>query len=134
VGKEKIMIQHKFFWGYFLAAVVLFTSYGAFAQEVQKVTITVAEAGDKKLTLSPKEVTVRPGKVEFTLVNKGTVNHNLAIKINDKPTPLVKRSTAGETVKSEPIELSAGEYEIYCTYTSGGSHKDRGMEGKVIVK
>jgi plastocyanin len=128
------MIRNKYLWGYVFAAILLFTSHATFAQEVQKVTITVGEAGDKKLTLSPKELTVRPGKVEFTLVNKGTVNHNLTIKLNDKPTPIIQRSTAGETVKSEPIELSAGEYEIYCTYTSGGSHKDRGMEGKVIVK
>jgi plastocyanin len=128
------MMHTKYFWGYFFAAMLVFTSYGAFAQEVQRVTITVGEAGDKKLTFSPKEVTVRPGKVEFTLVNKGTVNHNLTIKINDKPTPIIRRSTAGETVKSEPIELSAGEYDIYCSYTSGGSHKERGMEGKLIVK
>lgn len=128
------MIHNKYSWGYFLAVLLLFLSSGTFAQEVQRVTITVGEAADKKLTLSPKEITLRPGKVEFTLVNKGTVNHNLAIKINDKATPLVKRSTPGESLKAEPIELSAGEYEIYCTYTSGGSHKDRGMEGKLIVK
>ncbi len=128
------MLHHKYLAAYFVSVLLLFLSSGTFAQEVQRVTVTVGEAGDKKLTLTPKEITVRPGKVEFTLMNKGTVNHNLAIKINDKATPLVKRSTPGESVKSEPIELSAGEYEIYCTYTSGGSHKDRGMEGKLIVK
>jgi len=128
------MIHNKYSWGYFFALMLLFTSSGTFAQEVQRVTITVGEAGDKKLTFSPKEITVKPGKVEFTLVNKGTVNHNLAIKVKDKETPLVRRSTPGESLKSEPIELSAGEYEIYCSYTSGGSHKERGMEGKLIVK
>jgi plastocyanin len=128
------MIHNKFSWGYLFAVMLLFTSSGTFAQEVQKVTITVGEAGDKKLTFSPKDITVKPGKVEFTLVNKGTVTHNLTIKLNDKPTPIIRRSTAGETVKSEPIELSAGEYEIYCSYSSGGSHKERGMEGKLIVK
>ncbi len=127
-------MHNKYSWGYFFAVLLLFTSSATIAQEVQRVTVTVGEAGDKKLTLSPKETTLKPGKVEFTLVNKGTVNHNLAIKLNDKVTPLVKRSTPGESVKSEPIELSSGEYEIYCTYTSGGSHKDRGMEGKIIVK
>lgn len=128
------MMRDKYYWTYFLAAILLFVAYQAFAQEVQRVTITTGEAGEKKLTWSPKEVTVRPGKVEFTLVNKGTVSHNLVIKLNDKPTPIIKRAAAGETVKSEPIELAAGEYEVYCSYTSGGSHKDRGAEGKIIVK
>ncbi len=128
------MFQNKYLSAYLFAVLLLFLSSGTFAQEVQRVTVTVGEAADKKLTFSPKEITVKPGKVEFTLVNKGTVTHNLTIKLNDKPTPIIRRSTAGETVKSDPIELAAGEYEIYCSYTSGGSHKERGMEGKLIVK
>jgi plastocyanin len=104
-----------------------------FAQDVQKVTITLAEISKTEFTLTPKEVTVKPGKVQFTLINKGAGNHNLSIKPKDKEVRLV-RAEVGKSETSEAIDLTAGEYEIYCSLTSGGSHKDRGMNGKLIVK
>lgn len=107
----------------------------AMAQDVQSVTVTVGDAADKKLTLQPKEIIVKPGKVEFTLINKGAANHNLAIKFKDKDKATrIVRATPGQTEKSEPVELSAGTYEIYCDFSSGGSHKERGMVGKITVK
>ena len=41
---------------------------------------------------------------------------------------------AGKSATSEPVELAAGTYDIYCSFTSDGDHKDRGMAGKLIVK
>jgi plastocyanin len=115
------------------AVLSLLVSSQLFAQEVQKVTITVGENSKTEQFLTPKEITLKPGMVEFTLVNKGTINHNLAIKPKDKEVRLV-RAEAGKSEKSEAIDLTAGEYEIYCSFTSGGSHKDKGMHGKLIVK
>lgn len=127
-------MKKKFFFA--LAGVLLvLTSSVAIAQEVQKVTITVGEVSKDKFTFEPKEVTIRPGKVEFTLVNKGTENHNLRVKQGDKEIARPMRlAEPGKSVKGEPVELAAGEYEILCSYTSGGSHKEKGMVGKLIVK
>jgi plastocyanin len=116
-----------------IVSAMLLTSTGAFAQDVQKVTITVGEKGKELLTFEPKEATVKPGKVLFTLINKGENIHNLAIKIKDKDVRLTK-AEAGKSATTEPVDLAAGEYEIFCNYTSGGLHKDRGMAGKLIVK
>jgi len=97
------------------------------------VTITVGEKSKEVLTFEPKEVKVKPGKVVFTLVNKGEIVHNLAIKLKDKEERIV-RAEKGQSAKSEPVDLAAGEYEIFCNFSSGGKHGDRGMAGKLIVK
>ena len=99
----------------------------------QKVTITVGESSKDVLTFEPKEVTVNSGKVEFTLVNKGQNNHNVSIKLKDKEVRLA-RAEAGKSATSKPVELAAGTYDIYCAFTSGGNHKEKGMAGKLIVK
>lgn len=126
-------MKKKIFFALVGSALLMLPLSLAMAQDAQKVTVTVGETGDKKLTLEPKEITVKPGKVEFTLINKGKANHNLTIILKGKETRFV-RATPGQTEKSEPIELSAGTYEIFCNFSSGGSHKERGMVGKLIVK
>jgi plastocyanin len=128
------MIPRKFFLAHLFTLVLFFTLTWANAQDVQKVTITVGNGRGKALTFEPKQVTVKPGKVEFTLINKAQVNHNLVIKLKDKETPLVTTTPPNQTGKSEPVELSAGEYEIYCSFISGGRHRERGMAGKLIVR
>jgi plastocyanin len=127
------MFSHRHFWAYFFVLILLFASSRTFAQDAQKVTITVGEKNEELLTFEPKEVTVKPGKVQFTLVNKGTRLHNVSIKLKDKEVRLTK-AEAGKSATTEPVDLAAGEYEIYCNYSSGGLHKDRGMAGKLIVK
>jgi plastocyanin len=85
----------------------------AIAQEAQKVTIVLTN-----FKLDPSEITVKPGKVEFTLVNKGDIRHNLRLKMGDKD-----------------LKLVAGEYDMSCSSTEGGgSHREKGMVGKLIVK
>ena len=127
------MFCRRFFAAYLFVLMFLFWPAATFAQETQKVTITVGEAGKDVLTFEPKEVRVTSGKVEFTLVNKGQSNHNVAIKLKDKEVRLA-RAEAGKSATAEPVELAAGTYDIYCSFTSGGDHKDRGMAGKLIVK
>jgi plastocyanin len=127
------MFWRRYSWVCLFVLALLFTYTRSFAQEVQKVTITVGETSKEVFTFEPKQATVKPGKVEFTLVNKGQSNHNVAIKLNDKEVRLA-RAEAGKSATSEPVELAAGEYEIYCSFTTGGSHKDKGMAGKLIVK
>ena len=101
----------------------------AIAQETQKATIVMT---DNKF--EPSELNLRPGKVEFTLINKGTVRHNLRLKIGDKDLKLNNQAKAGETVKTE-VDLVAGEYDMSCgSSEGGGSHREKGMVGKLRVK
>ena len=112
-----------------LAAGLLASSLSvAIAQEVQKATIAFTD-----YKIEPSELTLRPGKVEFTLINKGTVRHNLRLKLGDKDLKLNNQTKAGETVKTE-VDLVAGEYDMSCASTEGGSHREKGMVGKLRVK
>ena len=61
------------------AGLLIFSVSAAIAQEVQKATIVLTD-----YKLEPSELTIRPGKVAFTLINKGTVRHNLRLKIGEK--------------------------------------------------
>lgn len=127
------MIRGKYYWIYVVGMFFLFAPTKPVAQEIQTVTITAGELSKTQQFLEPKEISIKPGKVQFILVNKGESNHNITIKPKDKEIRLA-RATPGQTEKSEPIELSAGEYDIYCSFTSGGSHREKGMAGKLIVK
>jgi len=113
-----------------LGAALLISSMSvAMAQDIQKATIVLTD-----FKMEPSEITVRPGKVEFTLINKGTVRHNLRLKIGDKDLKLNNQAKAGETVKTE-VDLTAGEYDMSCSSAEGGgSHREKGMVGKVRVK
>ena len=101
----------------------------AMAQDIQKATIVLTD-----FKMEPSELTLKPGKVEFTLINKGTVRHNLRLKIGENDLKLNNQAKAGETVKTE-VDLLAGEYDMSCSSTeSGGSHREKGMVGKLRVK
>ena len=95
----------------------------AAAQDVQKVDIAGTE-----YALAPKEVRVKPGKVLFTLVNKGERAHDFRISGNgvEAKTDKFEKGTSGTL----EVTLPAGEYAIYC---GQGQHRARGMEGKLIV-
>jgi plastocyanin len=109
------------------ALMAAFWMTAASGQQLQKITIT-----ENEYSIEPKEVTVRPGKVEITLVNKGKNPHRLGLRMGEKNIR-VGSADGGQTVKAE-VDLTPGEYEMSCSLTTGGSHKDKGMVGKLIVK
>ena len=113
-----------------LGAALLISSMSvAMAQDIQKVSIVLTD-----FKMEPSELTLKPGKVEFTLINKGTVRHNLRLKIGEKDLKLNNQTKAGETVKTE-VDLVAGEYDMSCSSPEGGgSHREKGMVGKLRVK
>ena len=96
----------------------------AATESVQRVTVMANE-----FTFEPKEIRVRPGKVEFTIRNVGSYAHSMAIVLKGleaKSPVILKRKTGTFTVDFRP-----GEYEFYC-YQDG--HKEEGMVGRLTVK
>lgn len=105
-------------------AVALVAGGGAKAESVQKVTVTAEE-----FAFQPKEITVKPGKVEFTIRNVGSYAHSIAIVLREreaKSAVILKKKTGTFTV-----DLPPGEYEFYC-YQEG--HREEGMVGRLSVK
>jgi hypothetical protein len=71
----------------------------------------------------------KPGTYEFKLTNQGKFPHALDIEgngVEEKTATLQPNGT--ETLKAS---LKSGTYEFYCPV---GNHKQRGMDGKIVVK
>ncbi|MBW3604435.1 MAG: cupredoxin domain-containing protein [Actinobacteria bacterium] len=74
---------------------------------------------------APDEVPAGP--VAMTLVNNGSIEHNVVIEeLDDRK---VLDTAGGETDQAE-VELEAGEYTYFCDVAG---HRAAGMEGELTV-
>jgi uncharacterized cupredoxin-like copper-binding protein len=99
-------------------------SNGGGATEGTKVTLT-------EYKFDPKDVTVGSGKVTFTLVNVGTINHDMTVA--DQSGKVVAKSEqvqAGDSKVFTIDNLPAGKYVIYCDVPG---HRAAGMEGTLTA-
>lgn len=79
--------------------------------------------------LSPAQPQVSPGKVRFEFVNRGQVTHALEVEgpAGEMETEDLEAGGRG----SFTIDLNRpGSYIMYCPV---GSHRQQGMEGRVVV-
>jgi len=84
-------------------------------------TVTLTE-----FTLSPDSVTVPVGGA-ITVVNNGTVAHNLSIDGTDLKT---KDLSPGDSATLDLSDLDEGMYTMFCAVSG---HKDAGMVGDVMI-
>ena len=79
--------------------------------------------------ITPKDATVKAGKVTFDVSNDGGVPHALEIEGNgtEEKTDIL---TGGQSATLE-ANLKPGKYEWYCPV---GDHRSEGMEGTLTVK
>ena len=87
---------------------------------VPSVNVTLSE-----FAITPADITVPPGKVNFVITNSGTLEHNFEIKgvaqtNNLKP---------GES-QTLSVSLDAGHYDTLCTVAG---HEGSGMKGMVMA-
>ena len=78
--------------------------------------------------ITPKDASVKAGKVTFDVSNDGSVPHALEIEGNgaEEKTDIL---TGGQKATLE-ADLKPGTYEWYCPV---GDPKDRGMKGEIVV-
>ena len=98
-------------------------------------TTTTAAAGTPvtrslvDFALEPKTVQLdAPGTYTFMVTNNGQTSHALEIEGNgvEEETDTLSPGDSGEVT----VELTAGEYELYCPIDS---HRANGMEGTLVV-
>ena len=92
-------------------------------QAVQRVSVSEV---DYKIRLP--ETTLKAGKYNFEVQNKGKVPHNLVVKgtgVDESTSDL-----APGVSESLTVELKPGSYEFYCSIPG---HKQLGMDQKVTV-
>ncbi len=83
-------------------------------------------------SIEPSEIRVKPGTtVTFVIVNEGRFTHALTVERLDIGFSSSSESlgAGGETTLTVTFE-EPGEYVIYCPI---GDHRQRGMEGIVVV-
>ncbi|MFM7224297.1 MAG: plastocyanin/azurin family copper-binding protein [Actinomycetota bacterium] len=73
-----------------------------------------------------KRIEVEAGAIEFTLINKGAIAHNLVIEGEEF---LLDTPSRGKTA-SATITLEPGTYEFLCTISG---HAQAGMKGTIVV-
>lgn len=85
----------------------------------------------EEFRFTPKEVTIPTGDIAFAVINRGEIEHNLAV---DDPggrrVIQIAIIEPGET-KSISVSLPAGTYVIYCTLPG---HRDAGMAATLRVR
>jgi plastocyanin len=93
-------------------------------QAVKEITVTA-----KEFSFSPASISLKVGdKVKLTFKNEGKMEHNFVIDELEVETIMVSPGEE-DTVEFEVTEKM--EVSYYC---SVGSHRQLGMEGKLIVE
>ena len=97
---------------------------------------TTAAAGEQSVDLTATEFRFDPadvsldtaGTVTFTVSNDGQEEHALEVEGNgiEEETETIAPGDSGTLT----VELEPGEYEFYCPIDG---HRDRGMEGTLVV-
>ncbi|MBI4280343.1 MAG: cupredoxin domain-containing protein [Armatimonadetes bacterium] len=103
-------------------------THAAPAPVVQEVRVTLRE-----WAVEPREITVRPGRVRFVVRNAGQRQHNLSILGPGQASDVKVTSDnvgAGATLTFEVDLPRAGTYLAYCDIEG---HRDRGIEGRLVV-
>jgi len=88
----------------------------------QKVAVGLQEYS---IALTPNRV--QAGEIQFDVLNKGITSHALAIEGMEARTPNLGRGHKAELT----VTLQAGTYTLYCPI---GTHRQAGMETKLIVE
>jgi uncharacterized cupredoxin-like copper-binding protein len=128
-------VEHRSFWSFIAVALgivaILVASIAIVVSNnsasgsgggaaVPSVNVTLSE-----FAITPADITVPPGKVNFVITNSGTLEHNFEIKgvaqtNNLKP---------GES-QTLSVSLDAGHYDTLCTVAG---HEGSGMKGMVMA-
>jgi plastocyanin len=104
-----------------LAGVFLLGAAGSVAYAQSTVSVGMAE-----FQFTPSTLNVSSGNVTFTLRNEGQFPHTVHIDgVGDVADPV----PGGQTVTAS-VNLAPGTYQFWCPVDG---HRDRGMEGTLIV-
>lgn len=85
----------------------------------------------EEFRFTPKEITIRPGEVIFSVKNEGALEHNFVIEDAAGKRLASIASILPEKTDQLRVALRSGSYTILCDLPG---HKDAGMRGALTVR
>lgn len=94
-----------------------------------------ARAGKVGVTLddfsiTPQRIRAKPGRITFTVTNRGAIGHTLHVKRGDKDIAATRTLLPGATATASGT-FEKGDYKLVCIL---GNHEDLGMYGTLTVR
>lgn len=94
--------------------------------EVQEVQLVI-----KEWAIEPSNITLKPGKVRFTVTNTGQFSHNVTVKDGGATLGATPTFGPAEGIKTFEVDLQAGTYGMLCSLPG---HEAQGQRGTITVK
>ncbi len=85
----------------------------------------------EEFRFTPKDVTIRPGEVIFSVKNEGAIEHNFVIEDAAGKKVAGIASILPEKTDQLRVAPRAGRYTMLCDLPG---HKDAGMQGTLTVR
>ncbi|MGH2453516.1 MAG: cupredoxin domain-containing protein [bacterium] len=85
----------------------------------------------EEFRFTPKDVTLRPGEVIFSVKNDGAIEHNFAIEDSTGKKVAGIASILPEKTDQLRVTLRPGKFVIVCDLPG---HKDAGMRGTLTIQ
>jgi plastocyanin len=80
--------------------------------------------------ITPQKVRAKPGRITFTVTNRGAIGHTLHVKQGDRDVAAIKTLLPGARATTSGV-FKKGDYKLVCTL---GNHEELGMYGTLTVR
>jgi plastocyanin len=80
--------------------------------------------------IAPQKIRAKPGRITFTVTNRGAIGHTFHVKQGDKDIAATKTLLPGASVTVSGT-FKKGDYKMVCIL---GNHEDLGMYGTLAVR
>jgi plastocyanin len=80
--------------------------------------------------ISPQRIRAKPGRITFTVTNRGAIGHTLHVVQGDRDVAATKTLLPGASVTASGV-FKKGDYKLLCIL---GNHEELGMYGTLTVR
>jgi plastocyanin len=80
--------------------------------------------------IAPQKIRAKPGRITFTITNRGAIGHTLHVKQGDRDVAAIKTLLPGASATTSGA-FKKGDYKLVCIL---GNHEVLGMYGTLTVR
>jgi uncharacterized cupredoxin-like copper-binding protein len=98
--------------------------------ETPEVTVRLVEMTMTDFKIDPGTLTLPSGAITFAILNRGVIDHNLAIENSQRQILATSASFAAGRSGTFDVTLAPGNYTMVCTLPA---HREAGMVGTLTI-